>query len=345
MAAPDFVGDSRRRWAGGRLLDAVRDARGSARWLLWIGVGLTSFFVLMALLAPLISPYDFDQFRADGVPFPRYEHPSAAHPFGTTAEGTDVLARVIYGARTALEVVLMAVLGSLLVGVPLGLLAGYFGGAIDRVLVVVMDALFAFPYLLMAIVIAFVLADSIGRGVVAAAIAIAVVYVPQYFRVVRNQVLSVREEAYVDAARAMGARNRTIVGRYVFFNVVHAVPVVASLNAADALLTLAGLGYLGYGVQPTQAAEWGYEIQRATSDFTAGIWWTGLFPGLAIVLFVTGLTLIGEGLNDTTNPILRRRRRIAVTDWHFADEANRGEERDGKAGREPQDSPVSEVKS
>jgi peptide/nickel transport system permease protein len=171
-----------------------------------------------------------------------------------------------------------------------------------------MDALFAFPYLLLAIVIAFLLSDKIGQGIVTAAVSITVVYVPQYFRVVRNHVISVREEPYVEAARALGAKRRTIVGRYVFQNVIQNVPVIATLNAADAILTLAALGFLGYGIQPTQAAEWGYDISRAIDDAGAGIWWTGLFPGLAIVLLVTGFTLVGEGLNDVLNPVIRYRR-------------------------------------
>ena len=142
-----------------------------------------------------------------------------------------------------------------------------------------MDALFAFPYLLLAIVIAFLLSDTFGQGVFTAAVAITVVYMPQYFRVVRNHVISVREESYVEAARALGAPRRTIIGRYVFSNVIQNVPAMATLNAADAILTLAALGFLGYGIQPTEAAEWGYDLQRAIDDAGAGIWWTGLFPG------------------------------------------------------------------
>ena len=129
-----------------------------------------------------------------------------------------------------------------------------------------------------------------------------------YFRVVRNQVIALREESYVEAARALGAKPFTIIRKYVFYNVVQNVPPIATLNAADAILTLAALGFLGYGIQPTDAAEWGYDIQRAVSDGASGIWWTGLFPGIAIVLLVTGLTLLGEGLNETMNPVLRRRR-------------------------------------
>jgi peptide/nickel transport system permease protein len=156
-------------------------------------------------------------------------------------------------------------------------------------------------------VIAFLLSDKFGQGVLTAAVAISVVYVPQYFRVVRNHVISVREESYVEAARALGAKPRTVIRRYVLQNVIQSVPVIATLNAADAILTLAALGFLGYGIQPTDAAEWGYDLQRAIADAGAGIWWTGLFPGLAIVALVTGLTLLGEGLNDVLNPVLRRR--------------------------------------
>jgi peptide/nickel transport system permease protein len=293
---------------GDRFLAPIREARGVPKWVLWSGIVITTFFVVLALFAPLISPYDFDEFQtASGERFGKQQHPSADHPFGTNVLGTDVLARVIWGARTALEVVILAVFLSLAIGLPLGLLSGYFGGRLDRVLVLIMDALFAFPYLLLAIVIAFLLSDKFGQGVLTAAVAISVVYVPQYFRVVRNHVISVREESYVEAARALGAKPRTVIRRYVLQNVIQSVPVIATLNAADAILTLAALGFLGYGIQPTDAAEWGYDLQRAIADAGAGIWWTGLFPGLAIVALVTGLTLLGEGLNDVLNPVLRRR--------------------------------------
>ena len=174
------------------------------------------------------------------------------------------------------------------------------------------DAMLAFPFLLLAIVIAFLLSGSIGKGILTAAIAITVAYIPLYFRVVRNHTISIREESYVEAARALGARPFTIIRKYVFFNVVQNVPPLATLNAADAILTLAALGFLGYGIQPTDAAEWGYDIQRAVSDASSNIWWTGLFPGLAIVLLVTGITLLGEGLNETLNPVLRTRSKIDV---------------------------------
>jgi peptide/nickel transport system permease protein len=291
-----------------RWVKPLREAKGLPRWLLIVGVIIVLGFVVMAIFAPVLAPYGFDQVQDAAGRFPKQSHPDSTHIMGTTVQSTDVLSRIIWGSRTAIEVVLLAVVFSLAIGVPLGLLSGYVGGKLDRCLVIFMDALFAFPYLLLAIVIAFLLSSSVGQGVFTAAIAITAVYIPQYYRVVRNHVISVREESYVEAARALGAPRRTIISRYVFYNVIQSVPAIATLNAADAILTLAALGFLGYGIQPTDAAEWGYDLQRAIDDAGAGIWWTGLWPGLAIVLLVTGFTLVGEGLNDILNPLIRHRR-------------------------------------
>jgi peptide/nickel transport system permease protein len=290
-----------------RLIGQIRSAEKAPKRLLYAGVIIVSVFLILAIFAPLIAPYSFDQVDSDGVRFAKQANPDWHHLFGTTVQSTDVLSRVIWGARTAIEVVLLAVVFSIAIGVPLGLISGYVGGKLDRFLVLINDALFAFPYLLLAIVIAFLLSDKLGQGIVTAALAITVVYSPQYFRVVRNHVISVREENYVEAARALGAPRRTIIRRYVLSNVIQNVPAIATLNAADAILTLAALGFLGYGIQPTDGAEWGYDLNRAIDDAGAGIWWTGLFPGLAIVLLVTGFTLVGEGLNDVLNPLTRRR--------------------------------------
>lgn len=304
-----------------RLLGSVRATGAVPRWLLYAGGATVLIFTLVAVFAPLIAPYDFDQYRSDGTRFPKLGAPSADHPFGTTVQSLDVLSRVVWGARTALEVVVLAVVFSLIIGVVLGLASGYLGGWLDRVLVLLMDALFAFPYLLLAIVLSFLLSDALGGGVVTAALAITVVYVPQYFRVVRGSTMSARELTYVEAARVLGAKPHTVIGRYLLANVVQSVPVVATLNAGDAILTLAGLGFLGYGIQPTEAAEWGYDLQRAVSDANAGIWWTALYPGLAITLLVVALTILGEGLNEVLNPTLRRRRAFAFRMPGWADSA------------------------
>jgi peptide/nickel transport system permease protein len=263
---------------------------------------ITGAFLVMALLAPLVAPYGEAEYQG----LPQLGRPSAEHWFGTTNLRYDVFSRVVYGTRLAFQVVFLSTALAMVIGVPLGLVAGYSGRRLDRALVLLMDAMYAFPSLLLAIVAAFALARFVGQGVPAAAVSISVIYVPQYFRVVRNHTLAVREETFVEAARAMGARRRTIVGRYVFFNVVQSVPVIFTVNAADAILTLAALGFLGYGV-PIPAAEWGYDISRAIGDVANGFWWTSLFPGLFILGLVTGLTLLGEGINDIVNPLLRRR--------------------------------------
>jgi peptide/nickel transport system permease protein len=308
---PPVVARPRRGGRLARIFAPFRQAKGVQRFMLLTGTFLSLVFILCAIFAPLLAPFDFDQYQDAAGRFPQQAAPSAAHHWGTTVNSFDVLSRTIWGARTALEVMILAVIVALFIGVPLGLISGYVGGWLDRILVLIMDALFAFPYLLLAIVASFLLKQTIGSGIVVAAIAITVVYVPQYFRVVRASVLSAREATYIEAARAMGAKPRTIIHKYLFANVVQSVPVIGTLNAADAVLTLAGLGFLGLGIQPTEAAEWGYDLQRAIADAGAGIWWTALYPGLGIVLSVTALTLVGEGLNDILNPTLRRRRNRA----------------------------------
>jgi peptide/nickel transport system permease protein len=210
-----------RRLVGARRAFApIAEARGMARSMVWIGIGITLAFVLVALLAPLIAPYDFDTFQANGKRFPQLAAPSADHLMGTNVQSTDVLSRIIWGTQTELKVVIVSLFFSIGVGVPLGLLSGYFGGLLDRLLVLIMDALLVFPFLLLAIVIAFLLADKVGQGILTAAIAITVVYIPLYFRVVRNHTISIREEPFVEAARALGARPFTVIRKYVFFNVV-----------------------------------------------------------------------------------------------------------------------------
>jgi peptide/nickel transport system permease protein len=294
-----------------------RRSSGVARGMLVAGTVMTGVVILVAIFAPLLAPFGFNQVEdASGQRFAKQAEPSGEHWFGTSVQPYDVFSRVVWGARTEIQVVILSLVLTVAIGVLLGLISGFVGGWLDRVLVLVMDALFAFPYLLLAIVVAFLLADKIpdalGGGIAIAAVAITVVYVPQYFRVVRNSTVSAKEATYVEAARALGAPPMVIMLRYLFSNVVQSVPVIATLNGADAILTLAGLGFLGYGIQPTDAAEWGYDLNRAVDDAASGIWWTGVFPGLAIVWLVVGLTFVGEGLNETLNPTLRVRRLLPV---------------------------------
>ena len=295
-----------------RMLAPFRNTTGLARWMLVIGLSITVLFVVLALFAPWIAPTEFNQTKVDGVKMPKMQGPSGEHWFGTNDQFYDVVSRVVWGARTALLCVVLSVLFSVVAGVLLGLVSGFLGGWTDRLLVFLMDAIYSFPSLLLAIVFSFLLANALGGGILAAALSLTVIYIPQYFRVVRNSTVSAREATYVEAARAIGASNTTIMRRYLFGNVVQSVPVIGTLNAADAIGTLAGLGFLGFGVQPNEAAEWGYDLKRALDDASSGIWWTTVFPGAAVVLLILGLTFVGEGLNETINPALRKRRLQAV---------------------------------
>ncbi|WP_456695021.1 dipeptide ABC transporter ATP-binding protein [Aeromicrobium sp. P5_D10] len=292
------------------MLTVLKQSHGLQRFMLLLGFGLVAVFIFVAIFAPWLAPYDFNADRANGVVFGTQQGPSADHWFGTTVGGTDVLSRVIYGARTAVEVIILAVVLSGLIGVPLGLVSGYLGGWLDRVLVLVMDALYAFPSLLLAIVVSIVVSGgnsgAIG-GILAAALSITVVFVPQYYRVIRNATLAVKAEPYVDAAKVVGVRTPRILRKHIFSNVSSSLPVIGTLNASEAILTLAGLGFLGFGIEPSAAAEWGYDLNKALPDASSGIWWTGVFPGVAIVLIVLGATLVGESLNDILNPLLRTR--------------------------------------
>jgi len=282
----------------------IRSTHGLQRTMLLIGVVIVAIFILLAIFAPLLAPYKYNVMFGPDLP------PSSAHLFGTTVGGYDVFSRVLYGARTAIEVIIMAVILSLIIGVPLGVISGFIGTWVDRVLVLIMDALYAFPSLLLAIVVW--IAVSKNRtgamiGIVAAAVSITVVFIPQYFRVTRNATIQAKVEPYVDAARVAGAAPGRIMFRHILPNISQTVPVLMTLNASEAILTLAGLGFLGFGIEPSSAAEWGYDLNKAQSDLVNGIWWTSVFPGLAIVLIVIGVTLIGESLNDVLNPLLRTR--------------------------------------
>ncbi|MEU5407685.1 ABC transporter permease [Nocardia asteroides] len=305
---------NRRRLPGADLLSKTA---GLQRITLITGLVLVAGFVFVAAFAPLLAPYGLAQNSSDGVAFASQQPPSAQHWFGTSVRSEDVFSRVLFGARTALLVIVIAVVLSLLVGVPLGLLSGYVGRWIDRVLVLVMDAIYAFPTLLLAIVVSIVVAggtsSSLG-GMLSAAIAITVVYVPQYFRVVRNATVAVKTEPYVDAARVTGASTARIMFRHILSNVTGSLPVIVTINAADAILTLAALGFLGFGIEPTQAAEWGYDLNKALNDVSNGIWWTSIFPGTAIVLVVLGMTLVGESIDETLNPLLRTRRAVTTAE-------------------------------
>jgi len=297
------------------VIHQLRQSVGLQRGMLVAGLVITGVFVITAIFAPVIAPYGFSQLKgSDGQQFGAQQAPSSAHIWGTTVGGYDVFSRTIWGAQTALAVIIVAVVLSIFAGILLGLVSGYLGGWLDRVLVVICDAIYAFPSLLLAIVMAIVISggqSSLWGGILAAAISITVVFIPQYFRVIRAEAVRIKAEAYVESAKVVGASSGRIMFRHVLRNSTRTLPLIFTLNSSEAILTLAGLGFLGFGIQPTSASEWGYDLNKALSDVTSGIWWTSLYPGLAIVLAVLGITLVGESLNDLADPRLRGRRAVA----------------------------------
>lgn len=304
------------------IVHQLRQSVGLQRGMLITGLVITGVFILTAAFAPLFAPYGFSQIRDAAGTFGSQQPPSGSHIWGTTVGGYDVFSRVVWGAQTAILVIIVAVLLSIVIGVVLGLISGYFGGWLDRVLVVICDAIYAFPSLLLAIVAAIAISggqSSLWGGILAAAVSITVVYIPQYFRVIRAEVVRIKAEAYVEAAKVIGARHGRIMFRHVLRNSTRTLPLIFTLNSSEAILTLAALGFLGFGIEPTSAAEWGYDLNKAVGDVTSGIWWTSVFPGLAIVLVVLGITLVGESLNDLADPRLRGRRRAAAAAGEVAE--------------------------
>lgn len=295
------------------VISHVRQAVGLQRGMLIAGLVICVLVLLAAALAPLIAPYGYAQMAyEDGSRFGAQQAPSAAHIWGTTVGGYDVFSRVIWGARTAVSVIVVAVALSLFAGVALGLISGYIGGWLDRILVVVADAIYAFPSLLLAIVMAIVISggqSSAWGGILAAAFSITVVFIPQYFRVVRAETVRLKAEPFVESAIVLGASRTRIITKHVFRNATRTLPLIFTLNASEAILTLAGLGFLGFGIEPSSAAEWGYDLNKSLSDVTSGIWWTSVWPGIAIVITVLGITLVGESMNDLNDPRLRLRRK------------------------------------
>ncbi len=272
--------------------------------LLLIGGMMVLIVLIPTIFAEFIAPYG----PVESVKSRFLEPPSQAHPMGTNHLEYDVLSRVIYGGRVPLLVAAISTLLSLLIGVLLGWLSGYFGGLLDRSLSLVMDAMYSFPALILAIAIVAVL----GPGILNMVVAIFLVYIPTYFRVVRSQTLQVREQEFIEASRAMGLGHARILFKHIAPNTITSALAIISFNIADAILTEAALSFLGLGLPPTinpqdlWAADWGADIQTGQRFLQGGHWWLITFPGLAIIFVSLGFGLIGEGINDLLNP--RRRR-------------------------------------
>ncbi len=276
---------------------AIFSRRRAGRYTIIAGGLIVSTVFFMALFADIISPYNPIDFVA-----PPLQPPNKNFLMGTDALGRDILSRIIHGSRTVLTVALASSILSMLVGVTLGLFSGYSGGYMDRLLSLIMDSMYAFPGLILAITIAAIL----GQGLYNMIIAIAVVYIPTYFRMTRGQVLSLKEQLYVEAAKAIGADTKTIMFKYILPNLASTIIVVFTLNIADAILTEAGLSFLGLGISPP-TPDWGFDLKAGQSFLISGYWWLITFPGLMVIILTIGFSLLGEGLNEALNPRLRKR--------------------------------------
>lgn len=260
-----------------------------------VGLVIVLFFVLLALLAPLITPYDYTA----QVLSERLQSPSAEHWFGTDDLGRDIFTRTIYGARISLWVGLLSVVGSIVIGTLLGLVAGFYGKWIDMIISRFFDILLAFPGILLAIAIVAILGPSLQNALYA----IAIVNIPTYGRLVRARVLSLRQEEFVTAARAIGVGDSRILLRHILPNSLTPIIVQGTLGVATAIIEAAGLGFLGLGAQPPDP-EWG-KMLSDSRQFIQTAPWTVIFPGLCILLTSLGFNLMGDGLRDTFDPKLK----------------------------------------
>jgi peptide/nickel transport system permease protein len=260
-----------------------------------VGAAIVAAFVLVTALAPILAPYDPVAADFANVLAP----PNAAHPFGTDDVGRDVLSRVIHGSQVSLEAGLFTVTVALLVGLPLGLVAGYAGGRIDDAVMRAVEVILAFPTLVLALGITAVL----GPKLLHALVAIGVVFVPHFARLVRGQVLSVKENDFVVAARAVGASDVRVMRLHVLPNCLAPILVQATYSIAFAILVEAALSFLGLGTQPPTPS-WGIML-AAGRGYLEQAPWLGAFPGLAIFVTVLGFNLLGDGLRDALDPRLK----------------------------------------
>lgn len=268
------------------------------------GLVIIGSFALMALVAPILSS---ERPNENGIwaisPHESREPPSRLHPLGTDQLGRDQLSRMLYGARVSLVIGFAAVSLAILIGTLLGAMAGFFGGLVDTIVMRLMDVMLAFPSILLALAIVV----FIGQGLLNVMLAVGIISVPTYARIVRSSVLSEARREYVEASVAVGAGRMRVLLRHVLPNSLSPLIVAASLGIGTAILDAAGLGFLGLGAQPP-LAEWGLMLSDNRQKLFSE-WWLVVVPGVAIMLTVLGFNLLGDGLRDTLDPRLRGRRR------------------------------------
>jgi peptide/nickel transport system permease protein len=267
---------------------------------------IIAIMVLAAIFARPITIEGFTVQPFSLAPFPPNESnfgalqqpPSFTHPFGTDWSGKDIFSRILYGGRFSLSIGAIAVSLAVAVGVPMGAIAGYFGGWVDEIIMRIVDILYAFPFLVLAIALIAVF----GQGYWKLILAVVLVSWIGYARLIRGEILSVKENEYVTAARALGAKDRSIIFRHIVPNAIAPVIVQATLGIGTIVLTAAALGFLGLGLQPG-TAEWGSMLSAGRETLIQGKWWVTVFPGAAIFLFVLSINLVGDGVRDALDPM------------------------------------------
>jgi peptide/nickel transport system permease protein len=280
------------------LVQGLRRLRRSTTAL--VGAGIAVMLVLVAICADVLAPHSpiaSDQTRT-------FQRPSWDHPLGTDQLGRDMLSRIIHGTRISLAVGVSSVLLALVAGVPFGLIAGYYGGRIDTAVMRVMDLILAFPIYLLAIILMVIFTPTAGLiGTIKVVGAIAIVRIPIYARLVRGSVLSVKEKEYIEACRALGVRDPSILVRHVLPNCLAPIIVTTTLGIATSIIVEATLSFLGLGTQPPTPS-WGWDL-KANVAFIHDYPWLALFPGIAIFVTVLGFNLFGDGLRDALDPRLK----------------------------------------
>lgn len=261
-----------------------------------LGLTFILIWTVVAVIAPWIAPQD--PYVTDMAN--RLQAPSGSHWFGTDNFGRDILSRVLYGARISIWTGLIAVSISFVIGVPLGGIAAYYGGRTGTIIMRLMDVLLSFPSL----VLSMALAASIGAGLTSAMIAVGIVGIPEFARLMFGQTVSLREKEYIEASRAIGVKNTTILYRHILPNALAPLMVQATLGMGFAILTASSLSFLGLGVKPP-IAEWGAMISEGREYIISGQWWLVTFPGLSIATSILGFNLLGDGFRDVLDPRLR----------------------------------------
>ncbi len=261
-----------------------------------LGLAIICVIVICAIFADFIAPYPYDEINLDN----EFARPSLENLFGTDNFGRDIFSRIVYGARISLQVGFVAVGIAAVVGVFLGSLAGYYGKNVDSIIMRIMDVLLAIPSILLAIAIT----AAFGGGLTNVMIAVGISSVPSYVRIVRATILSVKEQEFIEAARATGASDFRIIFTHILPNSLSPLIVQATLGVAGAILSAAGLSFIGLGLQPPEP-EWGAMLSEARSYFTQHPHMV-MFPGLSIMLTIFALNLFGDGLRDALDPKLKR---------------------------------------